>query len=166
MGRDGIYGESEIQVGSEALATKEEIRGWGITRMTRRNDPRVGRFYDWLTHRLTQLPVDIVVFEDVEFATYTYQVQLWSSFRAALWLAANAHEVVTDCVPVATLKKFAGSGGLKKAGMAKAAVSSRFQPHPKGLFDSHYDRVLDDNAVDALHLWKWAFQNLRRMPVK
>lgn len=166
MGRDGIYHEEEIEVGSRLLATSAEVTEWGKTRMTRRNDPRVGRFYDWLFDKLVTLPIDIVVFEDVQFQTFTYQTQLWASLRAALWLAAYKSDVVTDCLPVGTLKRFAGGGGLNKEGMAKAAVSCRFQMHSKGIFDSQKNCILDDNAVDALWLWRWAHLNLRRMLVK
>lgn len=164
-GREGIYYERGIEVGSHRLATAEEVADWGITRMTRRNDPRVGRFYQWMDKGLERYPVDIIVFEDVQFSTFTYQVQLWASLRAAVWMVANEHGLRTECVPVSTLKKFAGSGGLNKAGMAKAAVSGRFQPHPEGLFDSQKNCVLDDNAVDALHLMKWSLVNLSRVPV-
>ena len=166
LGRDPIYRETDITVGSHRLAKDSEIKEWGKQRLTRRLDPRIPRFYEWLNKGLTTYSVDIIVFEDVEFTTYTYQAQLWSAYRTAVWISAHCHGIRTECLNVSSLKKFAGAGGLTKAGMARSAVSGRFQPHPDGLLDTQTNSVLDDNAVDALHLWKWAFQNLRRTPVK
>jgi hypothetical protein len=127
------------------LATPKEVTEWGKSRALRRKDPRIER----LCQRLSLLPMDVVVFEDVEFSTYTYQTQLWSSLRGAIWLCAKAKLV--DCVPVSTLKRFAtGHGGATKEMMRSA-----------------YDKIdnlpsaVDDNAVDAYFLWKWAQDHLK-----
>lgn len=139
----------ELFLGTDKFATAKEVREWGKNRMTRRCDPRVLRFYDRL-HRFRR--PDIVVFEDVEFSSYTKQTQLWASFRTAVWLAFGVGRVLVECVPVGTLKRFAtGAGNANKNGMARAA--SRL-----GL---DVDK-LDDNAIDAYHLWRWAHLNLTR----
>src|ERR1035437_7563930 len=87
------------------LSTPKEVRDWGQARLTRTCDPRISRLYQHLSGRCKD-GLDIVVFEDVQFSTYTAQTQLWSSFRSALWLACKAHARI-ECVPVTTLKKFA-----------------------------------------------------------
>lgn len=96
---------------------------------------------------LVQIPKGIV-FEDVQFSVSTAQTQLWSSFRTVVLLKAAAYNVKTFCCPVATLKKFAtGRGNAQKEDMALALVQTR-----------EIDNVtaLDDNAVDAAHLLRWA----------
>lgn len=146
---------NKLTCGTWQLATPKEVRQWGKERLTRRCDPRVARLWN----ELDRLPrPDVVVFEDVEFASYTKQVQLWASLRAAVWLSFGGYDgcgwsgVLVECVPVATLKKFAtGAGNADKTGMARAA--SRLGLTVKGL---------DDNAIDALHLWRWAERNLSR----
>jgi hypothetical protein len=61
-----------------------------------------------------------------------------------------------DCVPVATLKKFAtGHGGATKEMMATS-----LQKKLPGLFE----QKLDDNAIDAVWLFKWAETFLTRIP--
>jgi hypothetical protein len=88
-----------------------------------------------------------VVFEDVQFSTYTYQTQLWSSLRAAVWLAFDGSPSKIDCLGVSQLKQFAGSGSYKKKQMADAL----FQLSPEWKCAK-----LDDNAIDAIWLHKWA----------
>jgi Holliday junction resolvasome RuvABC endonuclease subunit len=134
------------------LAQSGEITGWGKTRMNRRQDPRILR----LTEKLEVFEdFDVVVFEDVEFQTYTQQCQLWSSFRAAVWLAFQGPNTLLECVPVATLKKFAtGSGAATKEMMA----ASLYREFPE-LKNNGYD----DNAVDAIWLLKWAKKHLSRI---
>lgn len=133
------------------LATPQEIKAWGKARIDRRCDPRILR----LALQLKQCEQsDIVVFEDVEFSTYTKQTQLWSSLRAAVWLAFAGTKTILECVPVTTLKKFAtGSGLADKAAMKKAL----FKQFPEIRPD------LDDNAIDALWVMKWAEHNLGRI---
>jgi Holliday junction resolvasome RuvABC endonuclease subunit len=137
------------------LATAKEITAWGKQRLTRRGDPRVSRLFALLS--AGQRP-DLVVFEDVEFSTYTKQTQLWASFRTAVWLAFEVAEprAIVECVPVTTLKKFAtGSGWADKAAM-KRAMFTQFPDT---------DPLLDDNAIDALWILKWSLKNLSRMPL-
>lgn len=155
-------------IGTWTLATSREITEWGKTRMNRRLDPRVVRlaqklydFKDW---------VDVVVFEDVEFQSYTQQCQLWSSLRSAVWLTFSNPKITVECVPVGTLKKFAtGHGGATKEMMVRAAVRSdekRFDVSDTGptfFWDKLALTDLDDNAADAYHLYKWATTNLSRL---
>ncbi len=140
------------QASTLKLATPEEVKKWTRERWDRRCDPRIYRLHRFLADSV--LP-DLVVFEDVQFQTYTKQTQLWSSLRTALWLAFDKRAVI-ECVPVTVLKKFAtGSGAADKAAMRKAL----FTQYPVTRPD------LDDNAVDALWILKWAEKNLGRMKV-
>ena len=148
-------GTDSVQVNTHTLATKEEIAAWGRNRMRRRCDPRILRFADVL-NGLSPKP-DIVVFEDVEFSTYTLQTQLWSSLRTTVWLTFG-RSTILECVPVTTLKKFAtGSGAADKAAML-AALKRKF-PQIKVV-------GLDDNAIDSLWLWIWATENLGRLTLQ
>lgn len=145
---DNLSGE--LNAGTLVLATPKEIRDWGRKRITRRNDPRVSRLHK---HLCSLARPDVVAFEDVQFTSYTLQVQLWSSLRAAVWLA-YANSVTIETVPVGTLKKFAtGAGNADKAQMQKYL----FLQHPEWKAAK-----LDDNAVDALWLFYWAKHNLSR----
>jgi len=132
------------------LATAKEIKQFGKDRMNRRCDPRVLRFREFLD----KVPYpDIVVFEDVQFASSTYQVQLWSALRAVIWLTFS--DRLIDCVPVQTLKKFAtGHGGATKQMMSDALRKKHWD-----IWTAH----LDDNAIDAAWLWLWAKKNLGRI---
>lgn len=140
-------------ISSYTWATPKELSDAKARRLDRRGDIRVIRFYDWMTDLHNASKFDAVVFEDVEFQTYRMQTQLWSSFRAAVWLAFP--NTLIECVPVSTLKKFAtGSGAADKLAMEVALQ----RQHP-GL----WNKFLDDNAVDAAWLWLWGNQNLSRI---
>ena len=140
--------------GTWDLATAKEITAWGKLRLTRRRDPRVRRFQEKL--QVVSPAPDLVVFEDVQFTSYTFQTQLWSALRAAAWLAFS-DRTVFECVPVTTLKKFAtGSGGADKGGMKKFLMLR--YPEFRG-----YE--MDDNEIDAIWIYKWAKENLSRMAV-
>jgi len=135
--------------GTWALATPAEIRAAGKDRSNRRNDPRTRK----LCELLSGLPeFDVVVFEDVQFASSTYQVQLWAGLRSAVNLCAHAKYF--DCVPVQTLKKFAACGNATKTIMGDALK----QKHPE-----IWDPNLGEDAIDAAWVWLWAKQNLSRM---
>ena len=139
--------------GTWDLATKKEISEWGRDRTSRRRDPRVARLFARL--QVVRPEPDVVVFEDVQFQTYTYQTQLWSSLRAAMWLAFQSP--VFEGVPVGTLKKFAtGDSGANKEAMLKYLLRR---------FPNERTMGLDDNGVDAVWLYKWAEQHLGRMKV-
>jgi Holliday junction resolvasome RuvABC endonuclease subunit len=123
-----------------------------------------GKLYRLLEHRLGSPIYDWVVFEDVQFSTYTYQTQLWASFRAAMWLACYHRGLRCKGVPVGTLKKFAtGHGGATKEMMAAWAVK-RFAPRlyrgSDGTVRSQGTNFkVDDNEIDAIHLHDLATHN-------
>lgn len=152
----GMWNDFPEPATTLVLAKPEEVTRWIKKRMDRRSDPRVLRLWSFLTRLVSNDKPDLVVFEDVQFASYTKQVQLWSSLRAAVWIACQDVPVI-ECVPVTTLKKFAsGYGGADKALMKKAFVTQ---------FGGVYygQRKLDDNAIDALWLLRWAEHNLGRL---
>lgn len=159
LGTDTGYAAGEaagstFTMGTWKLATAKEVRAWSKERLTRRRDPRPGRLCDQIL-ALRWMP-DLIVFEDVQFSRYTLQTQLWSSLRAGVWMCFG-DAVKFDCVPVATLKKFAtGNGAAKKDDMARAFAR-----------DGHgsASMMYSDDAIDAYFIWKWAKQNLSRMKV-
>lgn len=142
-----------LTAGTKTLATDKEIKVMGKTRMDRKLDLRPIRLYQFLMHTISEQKPDVLVFEDVEFMLYRKQTQLWSSLRGALWLACDDANLVTECVPVKTLKKFAGHGNATKVDMAKFALKSGY-----ALPDN-----LDDNGYDAFWIWLWGKTNLSRM---
>lgn len=145
-----IPGSALIDAGTWRLAKPEEVTAWGKQRLDRRDDPRIHRLADLLMGS-TPAP-DVVIFEDVEFQTYTKQCQLWSSFRTVVWMTFGGKALI-ECVPVSTLKKFAtGFGNAQKLDMLLAAV--RRGATVAGL---------DDNAIDALWLYQWAQEKLSRV---
>lgn len=142
---------SEFTMGTWKLATGKEVTQWGKERLTRRRDPRPQRLCDNIL-KLKSIP-DIVVFEDVQFATSTYQTQLWSALRTGVWMCLSG-VVKFECVPVATLKKFAtGNGAATKYHMECDFI----------LKEGGRGGTYDDNAIDAYFIWQWAKQNLSRM---
>lgn len=140
-----------FEMGTWKLATAKEVRAWGQQRLTRRRDPRPRRLCEQIL-ALKFWP-DLIVFEDVQFASSTYQTQLWASLRTGVWTCFG-DEVSFDCVPVATLKKFATGNGAAKKEQMKHIFIHHEHGRPAGLFD--------DNAIDAYFIWKWAKQNLSR----
>jgi hypothetical protein len=162
--------ETNLKLGTWSLSTASEVRQWNKDRLCRRNDPRVARLFNWLSPFRGQ--TDAVVFEDVQFQSYTQQCQLWSSLRAAVWLAFEGSAII-ECVPVMTLKKFATGHGVATKGMMMAAAArdskNRFAVGPVGrtgeiefLIDRVTNAHLDDNAADAYHLYRWGQLNLGR----
>lgn len=131
-------------------------------RMDRRCDPRFLRFHDWLFNAQFQNKFDWIVFEDVQFAQYRMQAHLWASWRSAVWLMSK-HGAQIDCVPTNVLKQFAGSGNADKEFMARALVraDSRFTLDGKRVRDNVGGVLIDDNAVDAVWLLKWAQKTFR-----
>lgn len=145
----------KVTAGSWLLQDEAARKKAAKVRLDRRLDPRVPALFRqinflWSDHKcdagLRGLPIDFVVFEDVQFSRYTLQTQLWSSFRAAVWLFCYLHNVETDCIDVMTLKKLAtGSGAADKDFMVRTATK---------LFPGIL--IVDDNCADALHLLQWA----------
>lgn len=144
--RDGV-----LYHGHWDLATAREVREWGKQRLTRRRDPRPQRLCDAILS-LNFVP-DLIVFEDVNFASSVFQVQLWASLRTSLWMCLG-DAVRFDCVAVQSLKKFACRGQATKDEM-RAALDRA---------DKSWDGVtLTEDEVDAIWIWRWAKQNLSRM---
>jgi hypothetical protein len=143
-----------FEAGTWKLSTERERKIAHLDRLDRRCDPRVLELY----HILTQFrwTFDAVVYEDVQFSSYTAQVQLWSSYRAAVWIAFGYGEhkrTILECVPVTTLKLWAtGHGGATKEMMEKSCKRSGFDTSG-----------LDDNAVDAIMIHQWAKEKFKRL---
>lgn len=147
-----------MAVGTWILATDRELKDCRKKRMDRRCDPRVRKLYSNLRSLHESLRLDWIVFEDVQFASSTLQVQLWSSLRAAVWLMSE-FGVQIECCAVGTLKKFATShGNADKDQMMRALAlkNKRFVLEGKYVRDSVTNERLDDNAIDALHLLEWS----------
>jgi hypothetical protein len=144
----GLY---PFEVNSKTWATDQELKNARARRLDRRGDIRVVRFFDWLCEFKDSNEIDAVIFEDVEFSNSRMQCQLWSSFRAAAWLAFP--KVLIEAVSVKTLKSFAGHGSADKDRMLRFLQ----EQHPALAI-----RCGDDNAVDAAWLWLWAQHNLGR----
>lgn len=150
-----------LTCGTWKLASPKEVKEWGQNRLTRRCDPRIDRLFDLVSNLQGRFLFDVIVFEDVQFSSSTYQVQLWAALRAAVWLLGIPGKLpYFDCVPVKTLKLFAaGNGNADKAAMLAAAKRKKLLDDPTEFDD------LDDNAIDALHLYDWAQKNLSRMKI-
>lgn len=121
-------------------------------------DMRFFRLLGWIEGICTSFRPDKIVYEDVQFVKSRLQAHLWATWRAAVWLAAWKHNITVACCPTGTLKKFAtGDGHADKIAMARAlAMNPRFIRVNDGVIDAVTKATLDDNAVDALHLLRWA----------
>ncbi len=150
-----------LRAGTVKLATAKEITIANLTRMNRRLDPRIPALFNWLGSFVVLDRVDWIIFEDVQFSSFTQQTQLWSSFRAAVWCFAAQNRIDVECVNVQTLKQFAtGSGGADKNRMADAlARHDGFKRVKSGV--EFNGKILNDDAVDAVHLLKWGQKILK-----
>lgn len=138
----------KIEVGTWVLATATEVKAWGKTRLVRRNDPRILRLIKLVAPFCDK--VDCIIIEDLEFSSYRKQMQLWSSLRAAVWVACQECEIHYDAVNVKTLKKFAtGSGNADKTMMIAAARRQR------------PDLIFDADSADAYHILQWGINHIR-----
>lgn len=136
-----------LHVGTWELAMKREITHWGKLRLPRRQDPRITRLRDKVKRFCGT--VDCIIFEDVEFGSSRMQTQLWSSLRAAVWLACD-YDIHYDCVNVKTLKKWGtGNGNATKEQMIFAAQTQR------------PDLKFDADSADAFHLWTFAQKHIK-----
>ncbi len=135
-----------VEAGTWVLVPEKVMKPLRQANLDRRLDPRVPSLWEHINVQLEGMPANtLVVFEDVQFSVYTAQTQLWASLRAAVWLSDAS---LFDCCPVGTLKRFAtGHGGADKEAMR--AAFERTTPF-------HASAKLDDNAIDALHLLRWA----------
>jgi hypothetical protein len=163
-----------FRCGTWELASRATLSEQKKTRGDRRQDIRVVNLWGQLRKLYHEIRFDYVVFEDVQFSSSTLQTQLWASLRAAVWLSEFGgppeYAPKFECVDVKTLKKFAGHGGATKEMMAAFLLRSdtRFcrigKLNPKFFFRRNIDNLqeIDDNAVDAVWLWKWADVNLNK----
>lgn len=143
-----------ITAGSWLLASDKAIKRAAKARMDRRLDDRIpalhgrliGVWRDHFHENGVEEPIDFLVFEDVQFSSYTQQTQLWASFRAVVWLFCKHHNVTIDCCPVKTLKKFATGSGIANKDFMVQEAEKFFPDIP----------IVDDNCADALHLLRWA----------
>lgn len=144
------------------LATEKELRYARKLRMDRRQDIRVVRLWNKLRELESGAGViNWIVFEDVQFSSSTQQTQLWSSFRSCVWLFAHLRGIDIDCLATGKLKNYAtGSGSADKAWMAQAILKHAgfgLDGNRRVIYNScQGPKILDDNAVDAAHLFQWA----------
>lgn len=149
------YRERGVIAGSIKLATDAQLRLHKKDKCA--IDPRISFFYRWLKDFLSKNShITIVAYEDVKFVHSQAQAHLWASFRTVVWIVCAEAGVGTTCCPVQTLKKFAtGSGAADKADMFNAMITGPLEYLPVNGSD------LDDNAVDAVHLLRWANQTFK-----
>ena len=156
-------GQSD-SAGSRVLVSEKNLRYARKLRMDRRCDPRATALYFLL--KQFDKP-DYIIFEDVRFGKSLAQVQIWSSLRGVIWAFSIIHGIQVECLDTGKLKKFAtGNGGADKPLMARSLCKldpDVYTPHPSGgVLYTPTGEILDDNAVDALHLLRWGKQHLSR----
>ena len=145
----------------------------GVEKANRSLDYRIRVLWKTLQTLHKGFKIDRLVWEDVQFQSAgCAQTQLWASLRTVCWFMGIEHAIHLDCCPVQTLKKWAtGSGGATKDDMARHLCQNpRFKlvecalksgknkgkPAPLQVLDTVTRSLLDNNAVDALHLLGWA----------
>ena len=153
-----------LRLGTEKLATDDEVTAWGKRRLDRRRDPRIARISKLIQGLVTaESPLRVIVWEDVEFSSGRKQTQLWASLRTAIWLSTSP-DIPMDCVNVTKLKTFAtGNPQATKTEMMLALAAKypdqfRIIEHNRKPFILHLatGHVGDDNAADAAHAALWA----------
>lgn len=159
---------TEYHCGTWQLATEQELKAARKQRLNRRLDPRVIALFRLVQKYQSGHAFDVITFEDVQFSSSTLQTQLWASLRAAIWCGGcYGRQPLFDAVPVATLKKFAtGHGNATKEMMIAALIKTdpeHFSKHAdptRAWFDKTQE--IDDNACDAVWLWKRTNQLFNR----
>ncbi len=153
----------ELSAGTARLDSISGLARFKKTGDARHFDPRVSA----LLLVLDQLDVklggaDTLVFEDVKFASSQAQAHLWASFRGAVWAWAVSkapRNIRISSLNTGTLKKFGtGHGNATKEMMAAALLRKLPAATVGPTADTvrMHSEILDDNAVDALHLLLWA----------
>jgi Holliday junction resolvasome RuvABC endonuclease subunit len=149
-----------VQAGTWELAIAKDLKYAKKLRMDRRLDIRASRLAHHLQTFHANNRLDWIFFEDVRFAHSQAQAHLWASFRGVVWAFAHQHSIEIDCLDTGKLKKFAtGNGGAQKPDMAVALVRTypgSYRAENGLVRDLKTGTLLDDNAVDALHLLDWA----------
>lgn len=123
---------------------------------TERFDIRFQTLVEYVSQLLDGIPDDshiILGWEQIQFATYRLQLQLWTSLRASLWTStmSSGKQVTLMPVTVGAIKKFAGKGNFDKSEMRLAAIQ-------KGLIPAS---VTDDNLIDSLWLAEYIASTLK-----
>ncbi len=157
LGTKTGFAFSDGRRGTLQLATPAMVKAARACRMDRRCDARIYVLFHWL--KTAARDVDWIAFEDVQFASTTMQAHLWASLRAAVWIFSAEYQKKTECCPTGTLKLFAtGHGGATKEMMAKALTLKcpEFTLCAADKVKDSTGKILDDNAIDALHLLNWA----------
>jgi len=155
-----------LQAGTWRLMSPKEVTAQGKLRGDRRLDQRIPRLYEKLSETRDRVGgLDWIVFEDVQFGSTTMQAHLWASFRTVIWLFASLSGIKTECLATGKLKVFAAGHGAATKDMMAAWLCKKC-PNDFRHFDGATRRVdnnevLDDNAVDAIHLLLWAEQTLK-----
>jgi len=117
----------------------------------KRNESADVRFVRLRNHLETILPVELIVYEEVQRHLGTYAAHIYGGILAILQTFCVDHHIGFCGCPVGTLKKYAtGSGKAGKEEMIRAAA--RFFPDA---------RIIDDNHADALCLLRWAQEQFR-----
>ena len=161
--------DSDLEVttsGTWGMTISDRERKAMASNWDRKEDPRFLALFKNINHMVREHSVRKIVFEDVQFSTYTLQTQQWSMYRSAVWAQRIISPFVEfDCLNTSTLKLVAtGRGNATKLMMAAWLVKKyphRFQklvnPNPKQeLFIETTDgRAVDDNEVDAYHLLQY-----------
>lgn len=156
----------QLHAGSTVLATEKVLSQQRKVRGDRRGDCRITALWEFIEDtEETCGPFDAIVFEDVQFVRSTAQAHLWASFRTVIWLYGYMHELPVECLATGKLKIFAtGCGSATKEMMAGWLVKK--YPDVANVYDGALrlvdnDAILDDNAVDAIHLLLWAEKVLK-----
>lgn len=107
------------------------------------------RFKRWLSDTESSfMAIHEVYFEEVRRHTGTDAAHVYGGFMAHLTAWCESRNIPYQGVPVGTIKKSAtGKGNAKKDEMIAAANSLGFYP-------------IDDNESDAIHLVRYAVNNL------
>lgn len=117
-------------------------------------DKRFEKLVRFIQEKVQDYGIERLVFEDVQFATSTMQVQLWTALRGSIWTCVFQNPALKSfAVSVKTLKKFASDhGDAAKDGMLEALI-----PIWGSVSDSsrHTD-MMDDNEVDAIWMALYA----------
>lgn len=133
-----------VTAGTLLLSPEKDLREAKKLRLDRRLDLRATFFSHWLESQTANL----VVFEDIRWASSQAQAHLWGTLRGVLWSWAARKYVTIDCLDSSKLKKWTtGSGAADKQDMLNAATAR----WPE-LIQSSWD----DNAIDAFCLLQWA----------
>lgn len=154
--------EGSLNAGTWTLASDAELRYAKKLRCDRTLDIRVRKLIFRLQSLRSMLraangSIDLIVFEDVRFASSQAQAHLWGSFRGAVWAFASANGIDTDCLDTGKLKIHAtGHGGATKEAMRRAWYKKYPLSLVNGIVADSQD--LGDDAIDALHLLDWSLQ--------